>query len=51
MTSAQTLQPPGAYEIAWLRPAFKCFLTSQAEASELFKERPKKFWSSCKPRR
>jgi hypothetical protein len=48
MTSAQTLQLPGAglpfFEIAWLRPVLKlkCFLMSQAEASELFQRETEK---------
>ncbi len=43
MTSAQTLQPPGAglpfLEIAWLKPAFKlkCLSMSDEAASELFR--------------
>jgi hypothetical protein len=48
MTSAQTLQPPGAglpfFEIAWLKPAFKlkCLLMSQAESSDLFQRETEK---------
>ncbi len=48
MTSAQSLQPPGAglpfLEIAWLKPAFKlkCLSVSDEAASALFREETRK---------